>query len=100
MALTNYKANVKKDDDQPVPFKPCSQCNQITKQEDLIKFGTMCEPCFNSYCRQAPAYMHELDKYRGDSRAWAKRIIDKHESGTHVNQIALKMAKEALQCHG
>lgn len=78
------------------PLKPCSQCQRMTKQEVLIKLGTMCEPCFASYCRQAPAYMPELDKYRGDPRAWAKRIIDKHEAGIHVNQVALKMAQEAL----
>lgn len=77
-------------------LKPCSQCNGMTKQETLIKLGTMCEPCFNSYCRRAPAYMPELDKYRGDPRGWAKRIVDKHQAGIHVNQIALKMAQEVL----
>jgi hypothetical protein len=96
MALTNYKANVKKDDDQPVPFKPCSQCNEITKQEDLIKYGTMCGPCFYLYCRRAPSYIHGLDKYRDDPRGWAKRIVDKEKIGISVNPVALKFAKEAL----
>ena len=78
------------------PLKPCSQCRSMTSQEALVKYGSMCGPCFQSYCRQAPAYMPELDKYRGDSRGWAKRIVDKHQAGIHVNQIALKMAQEVL----
>ena len=79
------------------PLKPCSQCLKMTRQESLVKLGTMCEPCFNSYCRQAPAYMPELDKYRDDPRGWAKRIVDKHKAGIYVNQIALKMAKEVIK---
>lgn len=78
------------------PLKPCSQCTNMTQQDTLIKYGSMCGPCFHSYCRQAPAYMPELDKYRGDPRAWAKRIIDKHQAGIYVNQVALKFAQEAL----
>lgn len=78
------------------PLKPCSQCTRLTSQEQLIKLGTMCGPCYESYCRQAPAYMPELDKYQGDPRAWAKRIVDKHEAGIKVNSIALKFAKEVL----
>lgn len=94
--MTFAKANKKQEEATFQPTKPCSQCNSMTKQEDLIKFGTMCFYCFQSYCRQAPAYMPELDKYRGDPRAWAKRIIDKNNAGIFVNQVALRFAKEAL----
>lgn len=76
------------------PLKPCSQCSSMTSQETLIKYGSMCGPCFQSYCRQAPAYMPELDKYRDDPKGWAKRIMDKHKAGIYVNQVALKMASE------
>lgn len=79
------------------PLKPCSQCLKMTNQETLVKLGTMCDPCFNSYCRQAPEYMQELDKYRDDPRGWAKRIIDKNKAGIYVNQVALKMANEVIK---
>lgn len=32
-----------------------------------------------------------------DPRAWAKRIIDKHEAGIAVNPTTLKFAQEALR---
>lgn len=32
-----------------------------------------------------------------DPRAWAKRIIDKHEAGISINPTTLKFAQEALR---
>ena len=36
-------------------------------------------------------------KYAGDPKGWAKRIIAKHEMGLPVSKIALEFAKEALR---
>jgi hypothetical protein len=79
----------------PLPL-PCSQCAGLTSKEDLSKYGTMCGGCFKSYCRNAPNYINTFDKYVGDPRGWAKRIMDRHAAGMHVNQTALKFAQEAL----
>lgn len=87
----------RKDGELPQQPKPCTTCFHLTKQDDLVRYGSLCEPCYQSYCRQAPAYMPELDKYKGDPRGWAKRIIDKHEAGIKVSQISLKFAQEALR---
>lgn len=97
--MSTYKNNTsdKQEKDIPAQPKPCTMCFHLTKHEDLVKFGSICEDCFKSYCRQAPAYMPELDKYKGDPRGWAKRIIDKHEAGIKVSQISLKFAQEALR---
>lgn len=97
MALTNFKNVDKKEADSSPQPKPCTTCYTLTNHEVLIKHGSLCEPCFNSYCRQAPAYMPELEKYKGDPRAWAKRIIDKHKAGAKINQTSLKFAQEALR---
>ena len=99
MAITNFKNNVsdKQDKELPAQPKPCTSCFRLTGHEILVKYGSLCEPCYQSYCRQAPAYMPELDKYKGDQRGWAKRIIDKHEAGIKVSQISLKFAQEALR---
>ena len=97
--MSTYKntSSDKLDKEQPPQPKPCTTCFHLTKHEDLVKFGSLCEECFKSYCRQAPAYMPELDKYKGDPRAWAKRIIDKHEAGIAVNPTTLKFAQEAVK---
>jgi hypothetical protein len=36
-------------------------------------------------------------KYFGDPKGWAKRIVDKHEMGLPVAKIALEFAREALR---
>lgn len=77
--------------------KPCSTCFQLTKHDVLIKYGSVCESCYRSYCRQAPAYIHNIDKYQLDPKGWAKRIIDKHNEGMHVSSISLLFAREALR---
>ena len=95
MALNNYKNNAKEEKSDEVLPKPCTSCYILTKQEDLVKFGSVCEPCFQSYCRQAPPYILNK-KYDGDPRGWAKRIIDKHNEGQMVSMAVLKMAKEVI----
>jgi hypothetical protein len=41
--------------------------------------------------------MAEPNKYLNDPRAWAKRIIDKHNAGQPVAKIALEFAQEAIR---
>ena len=76
--------------------KPCSRCFRLSDHDDLIKYGSFCVSCYESYCKDAPTTPVELKKYLGDPKAWAKRILDKHNVGIEVRPIALKFAKEAL----
>lgn len=85
------------DNDVPAQPKPCSECHQITPHKDLMIYGARCITCYDSYCRQSPSYMAEPNKYLGDNKGWAKRIIDKHNEGRPVAKIALEFAKEALR---
>lgn len=36
-------------------------------------------------------------KYRGDPKGWARRILDQHGAGLRVSPIALKFAKEVIK---
>ena len=92
----NYRGG-KVDNDVPAQPKPCSECHQITPHKDLMTYGARCITCYDSYCRQSPSYMAEPNKYLGDNKGWAKRIIDKHNEGRPVAKIALEFAKEALR---
>ena len=92
----NYRGG-KVDNDVPAPPKPCSECRQMTPHEALMTYGARCMACYDSYCRQTPSYMAEPNKYLGDNKGWAKRIIDKHNEGRPVAKIALEFAREALR---
>jgi hypothetical protein len=92
----NYRGG-KVDNDVPAQPKPCSECHQITPHKDLMTYGARCMACYDSYCRQTPSYMAEPNKYLGDNKGWAKRIIDKHNEGRPVAKIALEFAREALR---
>jgi len=92
----NYRGG-RVDNDVPAQPKPCSECRQITPHKDLMTFGARCMACYDSYCRQTPSYMAEPNKYLGDNKGWAKRIIDKHNEGRPVAKIALEFAREALR---
>jgi hypothetical protein len=83
--------------DSPPPPKPCSECMQMTPHLALMTYGARCMACFDAYCRQSPPYMAEINKYPGDPRGWAKRIIDKHNEGKPVSRISLEFAQEALR---
>ena len=87
----------KVDNDVLAQPKPCSECHQITPHKDLMTYGARCMACYDSYCRQTPSYMAEPNKYLGDNKGWAKRIIDKHNEGRPVAKIALEFAREALR---
>ena len=75
----------------------CSGCMSRQLNSILINFGTTCESCFNSYCEQPSTYDFSYKKYEGDPKGWAKRIIDRYESGEKVRPISLKFAQEALR---
>lgn len=75
----------------------CSKCLMFTKYDDLVKYGSFCESCFNVYCYDVPASPPDLNKYFGDPKAWAKKIIDKHNAGENVRPITLRFAREALK---
>ena len=85
------------DTDIPAQPKPCSECHQITPHKDLMVYGARCMACYDSYCRQTPSYMAEPNKYLGDNKGWAKRIIDKHNEGRPVAKIALEFARDVLK---
>jgi hypothetical protein len=92
----NYRGG-KVDNDLPSSPKPCSKCYSVTDHDDLMKYGSWCFRCYDSYCRQTPPYMAEPNKYPNDPRGWAKRIIDKHNAGQPVAKIALEFAQEAIR---
>ena len=81
----------------PSAYKSCCVCHQQTKHEDLMTFGARCKPCFESYCRQAPDYIHAKATYIGDPKAWARRLIDRHKAGETLRPISLRYAREALK---
>ena len=95
----NYRGGKLNDDKElPPPPKPCVVCKQMTPHEALMSYGARCVACYDSYCRQIPPYMTEPNKYHAnDPKAWAKRIMDKHNEGRPVSKIALEFAKEALK---
>ena len=76
--------------------KPCSRCYVLADHDDLIKYGSFCPSCYESYCQQAPKYPEELNTHKGDPRGWAKRIVDQHNAGKPVRPLALRFAQEAL----
>lgn len=92
-----YRGGKIGDEDTPPPPKPCSECKRITPHADLMTFGARCMHCYDAYCRQAPAYIAEPNKYPNDPKGWAKRIIDKHNEGRPVSKIALESAQEVLR---
>jgi hypothetical protein len=92
----NYRGG-RVDNDVPAQPKPCSECRQMTPHEALMTYGARCMACYDSYCRQTLSYMAEPNKYLGDNKGWAKRIIDKHNEGRQVAKIALEFAREALR---
>ena len=75
----------------------CSRCMSRQLNSILINFGTTCESCFNAYCEQPNTYDLSYKKYEGDQKGWAKRIIDRHNSGEKIRPISLKFAEEALR---
>lgn len=75
----------------------CTKCFHLTEREELMKLGSMCKPCFDSYCRQAPAYMAELNRYNEDPKKWARRLLDREKEGVYVGSLALKFAKEVMK---
>ena len=95
----NYRGGkINDDNDPPPPPKPCTVCKEITAHEDLMTYGARCWKCYDIYCRTAPPFIAEPNKYHeNDKKAWAKRIMDKHNEGRPVSKIALEFAKEALK---
>lgn len=78
------------------PVFKCRDCYTTTTREEMSGYGLRCTKCYESWCRQAPAYVPQND-YPGDPRAWARRILDKRDQGLSVSAIAVKMAEEALK---
>jgi len=93
----SFKKSETQSDDQKIVFGFCSKCLSKVLNEELIKFGTTCESCFNAYCQELSPYDPLYKKYDGDPKGWAKRIIDRHKSGEKVRPISLKFAEEALR---
>ena len=98
MALNNFKKDFKDDDGDEVKCepKPCACCGKLTKHEQLIALGARCFPCFKIYCLQAQPFIKDEFTYSGDPRAWARRIIAKHDAGIPLNSTVLRFAQEAL----
>ena len=79
---------------------PCSRCFRLAPYDDLVKYGSFCKACYDVYCYDVPSYPTELNKYLGDPKGWAKRIIDKHNAGENVRPLTLQFAREALKMTG
>lgn len=56
---------------------------------------------FHQWFDSAPAQygsMHlQIGDYPGDKKAWARRIMDRHNSGQDVHKLSLKFAMQALK---
>lgn len=61
-----------------------------------MKFGARCYSCFAEYCKERIPNIQREDKYRGDPRGWARRIIDRHTDGEQIRPVTLQFAKNAL----
>jgi hypothetical protein len=59
---------------------------------------------FHQWFGSAPAQygsMHlQIGDYLGDKKAWARRIMDRHNSGQYVHKLSLKFAMQALKMNG
>lgn len=56
---------------------------------------------FHQWFGSVPAQygsMHlQIGDYPGDKKAWARRIMDRHNSGEDVHKLSLKFAMQALK---
>lgn len=95
MSFNTFEDRKPKEDIAGAP-KPCTRCFKLSKHEDLMKYGSFCKACYEVYCYDAPAYPPELNKYLGDPKGWAKRIVDKHNADLPVARISLELARKAL----
>jgi hypothetical protein len=95
MSFNTFEDRKPKEDIAGAP-KPCTRCFRLSKHEDLMQYGSFCKACYDVYCYDAPAYPLELNKYLGNPKGWAKRIIDKHNAGIPVARISLEFAQQAL----
>jgi hypothetical protein len=100
MAITNYKKQVEQPDDdyrsllctEPGCGRPWSV--KIDKPKCSRHQWPDIKKIDDSFARQN----YVPKEYNpADPRAWAKRIIDKHEAGIAVNPATLKFAQEALR---
>ena len=69
---------------------PCYQCGTITAvtRDDT---GPLCEPCFAA----KPVKPHNpADFSQYGNRAWAYKLIARHDAGERISGTALKMAQE------
>ena len=75
----------------------CKICFSQTIRKDMSTYGARCWKCYDDYCRQVPPIDPSLLTHKSDPLGWAKRIIDKHNSGKPVSKIGLEMAKQVLK---
>jgi hypothetical protein len=94
--MSFIKSDIKHESTPTCAPKPCTICHQATNHEDLMKYGSRCFPCFAEYCKQRIPNIQREDKYRGDPRGWARRIIDRHTDGEPIRPVTLRFAQEAL----
>ncbi len=93
-AKRNYEAE--KFEVSTEPVLKCRDCFTTTTREEASGYGLRCTSCYNVWCNNAPRYVPQKD-YPGDTRGWARRILDKRDQGLPVGTMALKMAEEALK---
>ena len=93
-AKRNYEAE--KFEVSTEPVLKCRDCFTTTTREEASGYGLRCTSCYNVWCNNAPRYVPQKD-YSGDTRGWARRILDKRDQGLPVGTMALKMAEEALK---
>lgn len=94
--MSFIKSDTKQESTPSFAPKPCTICHQATNHENLMKFGARCYSCFAEYCKQRIPNIQREDKYRGDPKGWARRIIDRHNDGESIRPVTLRFAQDAL----
>lgn len=122
--VTKRRSNIDDDDDgsprNDDGYRPCVDCRSPTLLATLAQYGARCAPCYDAYCRSGPSGSGEqmraltrddklaiLQRLRqttrmmasgnvADPKAWARRIVERHNEGEAVSHASLVMAREAL----
>lgn len=74
----------------------CRRCESVADRPGLSWRGGLCVACYAAYCRAIPATPPIADKRQGDSRAWARLLLERHARGERIAEAVLTMARSAL----
>lgn len=74
----------------------CTSCLMEASYSDMATYGARCWKCYDEYCKSAPRYEPQ-PTFTGDSKDWARRILEREKRGMYVSKVAVQFAKEALK---